>query len=82
MIHSSRSPTLQALIGAGVLLVGVLLAWGATSLPEGVGYSGVGPAVLPWFVSGGGVAVRRAADRARTERRLPRARGGFGRRAR
>ena len=52
MTHSSRSPTHQALIGVGVLLVGGLLAWGATFLPEGVGYSGVGPAVLPWFVSG------------------------------
>ncbi len=51
MTHSSRSHIHQALIGAGVLAVGGLLAFGATSLPAGVGYSGVGPAVLPWFVS-------------------------------
>ncbi|WP_418320475.1 tripartite tricarboxylate transporter TctB family protein [Piscinibacter sakaiensis] len=52
MSHSSRSQTHQALIGVGVLIVGGLLAWGASGLPEGVGYSGVGPAVLPWFISG------------------------------
>lgn len=51
MSHSSRSPRSQGAIGAGVLVVGALLAWGASSLPAGVGYSGVGPAVLPWFVS-------------------------------
>ncbi len=52
MSHSSRSQRHQALIGAAVLVVGALMAWGASGLPEGVGYSGVGPAVLPWFVAG------------------------------
>ena len=33
------------------MALGGLLAWGAVSLPAGVGYSGVGPAVLPWVVS-------------------------------
>jgi len=49
--HSSRSVPAQALIGAGALVLGGLLAWGASGLPPVVGYSGVGPAVLPWFVS-------------------------------
>ena len=51
MSHSSRSTTHQALIGAGALLLGGLLAWGARDLPDAVGYSGVGPAVLPWIVA-------------------------------
>jgi putative tricarboxylic transport membrane protein len=51
MSHSSRSRPLQVLIGAGVLAVGGLLAWGARGLPDAIGYSGVGPGVLPWFVS-------------------------------
>ena len=49
--HSSFSNRSQALIGAAALVIGGLLAWGASGLPEGVGYSGVGPAVLPWFVA-------------------------------
>ncbi len=52
MDHSSRSFRHQALIGVGVFVLGGLLAFGASGLPAGVGYSGVGPAVLPWFVSG------------------------------
>ena len=52
MSHSSRSTTHQSLIGVAALVIGGLLAWGASSLPAGVGYSGVGPAVLPWFVAG------------------------------
>jgi putative tricarboxylic transport membrane protein len=49
--HSSRSAAHQTLIGVGALLIGAVLAWGARSLPAGVGYSGIGPAVLPWFMS-------------------------------
>jgi putative tricarboxylic transport membrane protein len=51
LAHSSRSATHQTLIGVGAWVIGALLAWGATSLPAGVGYSGIGPAVLPWFMS-------------------------------
>ena len=51
MAHSSRSATHQTLIGIGALVIGGLLAWGARSLPAAVGYSGIGPAVLPWFMS-------------------------------
>ncbi len=41
----------QALIGAGALAVGGLLAWGARTIPGEAGYSGVGPNFLPWVVA-------------------------------
>lgn len=41
----------QALAGAGVALLGILMAWGAWDLPAEAGYSGVGPNFLPWVVS-------------------------------
>ena len=42
---------LQALIGAAVLVVGALLAFGAVSIPGEAGYAGVGPNFLPWVVA-------------------------------
>ncbi|MCT9809699.1 tripartite tricarboxylate transporter TctB family protein [Acidovorax sp. Be4] len=39
---------LQTVVGAGVLLVGVALAFGALSIPGNAGYGGVGPNFLPW----------------------------------
>jgi putative tricarboxylic transport membrane protein len=41
----------QTLIGAGALLVGAVLAWGAAAIPAEAGYAGVGPNFLPWVVS-------------------------------
>ena len=41
----------QALVGAGVLGLGLLLAAGATQLSGEAGYGGVGPNFLPWVVS-------------------------------
>jgi putative tricarboxylic transport membrane protein len=41
----------QALVAAGVLLVGALLAFGALSIPSTAGYAGVGPNFLPWLVA-------------------------------
>lgn len=41
----------QTLIGAGALLVGAAMAWGATEIPAQAGYSGVGPNFLPWVVA-------------------------------
>jgi len=41
----------QTLIGAGALLIGAAMAWGATQIPAQAGYSGVGPNFLPWLVS-------------------------------
>ena len=43
--------TLQTLIGAGVLLIGLGLAAGAVSIPSAAGYGGVGPNFLPWLVA-------------------------------
>lgn len=50
--HSSRSPRLHALVGAGVVGLAVVLAVGATSISTEAGYGGVGPNFLPWVVSG------------------------------
>jgi putative tricarboxylic transport membrane protein len=41
----------QTFIGAGALLVGALMAYGASSIPSAAGYAGVGPNFLPWVVS-------------------------------
>jgi putative tricarboxylic transport membrane protein len=41
----------QTLIGVGALLVGALLAAGATAIPSAAGYAGVGPDFLPWVVA-------------------------------
>ena len=41
----------QTLIGAGALLLGILMAAGVTSIPSTAGYAGVGPNFLPWVVS-------------------------------
>lgn len=41
----------QTLIGAGVVLLGGLIAWGAISIPSDAGYAGVGPNFLPWVVA-------------------------------
>jgi putative tricarboxylic transport membrane protein len=41
----------QTLIGAGALVVGAAMAWGASEIPSQAGYAGVGPNFLPWVVS-------------------------------
>ncbi len=41
----------QTLVGAGVLLTGLALAFGALSISSEAGYGGVGPNFLPWLVS-------------------------------
>ena len=41
----------QTAVGAGVLIVAGVMAWGATAIPADAGYSGVGPNFLPWVVS-------------------------------
>jgi putative tricarboxylic transport membrane protein len=51
MSTSQPSTRHQAYIGAGVLLVGGLMAFGASSIPADAGYAGVGPNFLPWVVS-------------------------------
>jgi putative tricarboxylic transport membrane protein len=42
----------QLLVGAGVLVLGLLVAAGATQISSEAGYSGVGPNFLPWVVGG------------------------------
>ena len=41
----------QTAVGAGVLLTGLALAFGAISISSEAGYGGVGPNFLPWVVS-------------------------------
>ncbi|RQP23909.1 tripartite tricarboxylate transporter TctB family protein [Piscinibacter terrae] len=38
-------------IGAGIVLIAMLLAVGATQIPSDAGYAGAGPNFLPWVVS-------------------------------
>ncbi|MES2098874.1 MAG: tripartite tricarboxylate transporter TctB family protein [Pseudomonadota bacterium] len=44
-----RTP--QALIGAGVIVVAALMAFGAKQISAEAGYGGVGPNFVPWVVS-------------------------------
>jgi putative tricarboxylic transport membrane protein len=41
----------ETAVGAACLLVGAMLAWGATSISSEAGYAGVGPNFLPWVVA-------------------------------
>ena len=51
-MKQANSPfALQTLVGAGVLLLGSGLAFGALSIPSEVGYAAVGPNFLPWLVA-------------------------------
>lgn len=48
--HTAKH-THHVLIGAGVLALAALLAWGASAIPGEAGYGGVGPNFLPWLVA-------------------------------
>ncbi len=48
---AGAAPAGQWAIGAGGVLLGALMAWGATSIPGEAGYAGVGPNFLPWLVA-------------------------------
>jgi putative tricarboxylic transport membrane protein len=50
--HSSESTRLQTAIGAGVMLIALLLAVGAIDIRGGVGYAGIGPGFLAWTMAG------------------------------
>lgn len=50
-MSSSPSNPSQTLVGIGVLLVGAMMAYGATFISAEAGYAGVGPNALPWLVS-------------------------------
>ena len=47
-----NAPRLQVAVGAGVVVVGALVLWGATYLPTSGGYAQVGPGVVPRIVAG------------------------------
>jgi len=51
MSDNSTTTTGQTLVGIGALLIGAVMAWGATFIPSDAGYAGVGPNALPWLVS-------------------------------
>ena len=46
------TPLHQALVGAGTVMVALVLGAGATAIPSTAGYQGVGPNFLPWVVAG------------------------------
>ena len=50
-MNENSSTTGQSLVGIGALLIGAVMAWGATFIPSEAGYAGVGPNALPWLVS-------------------------------
>ena len=49
--HSPPALWPQTLVGAGVLVTGLALAFGAIGISSEAGYGGVGPNFLPWLVS-------------------------------
>ena len=51
MTDASRSQRDQTLVGAGVVIVALGMAYGAIDIPSDAGYAGVGPNFLPWLVS-------------------------------
>jgi putative tricarboxylic transport membrane protein len=51
VIPQAHSPTRQTLLGAAVAVIGLAIAWGATSISSEAGYAGVGPNFLPWVVA-------------------------------
>ncbi len=48
---ATPSPLHQTLVGGGALLIGIVMAVGAASIPSEAGYGGVGPNALPWLVA-------------------------------
>ncbi|MFN0185214.1 MAG: tripartite tricarboxylate transporter TctB family protein [Aquabacterium sp.] len=53
MTDSSSSARAQQLrIGIAVVVLALLLGWGAKDIPAAAGYAGVGPNFLPWVVAG------------------------------
>jgi putative tricarboxylic transport membrane protein len=41
----------QTALGAAAILLGAVMAWGASGIPSAAGYAGVGPNFLPWLVA-------------------------------
>jgi len=51
MIDPATRTRHQTLVGAAVLVIGALMAFGAIGIPSTAGYAGVGPNFLPWVVA-------------------------------
>ncbi|MEJ6005436.1 tripartite tricarboxylate transporter TctB family protein [Paucibacter sp. AS339] len=51
MTVTSSAQRHQSLVGAGALVVGALMAYGATFISSDAGYAGIGPNAMPWLVS-------------------------------
>ena len=49
--HCIPSPRAQMLVGVGVVLVAIGMAFGAFQISGNAGYGGVGPNFLPWVVT-------------------------------
>lgn len=45
------SVAIETAIGVAVLLVALVMMWGASQIPADAGYAGVGPNFLPWVVA-------------------------------
>ena len=66
MTDMPRAPQRAHLsIGGCTVVLGVLIGWGALSIPSAAGYAGVGPNFLPWVVAlalcvCGGLLIRQA----------------------
>ncbi|HEY1395256.1 tripartite tricarboxylate transporter TctB family protein [Roseateles sp.] len=48
---ATPAPLYQTLVGAAAMVVGGVMAFGASAIPSDAGYSGIGPNALPWFVA-------------------------------
>lgn len=48
---ASRAPWQHIAIAVATLLLGAVIAWGATGITSEAGYAGVGPNFLPWVVA-------------------------------
>ena len=51
MSATSAALRQQTCVGAGTLLVGALMAYGACFISSDAGYAGIGPNAMPWFVA-------------------------------
>lgn len=51
MKASSAAAGQQTWVGVGALVVGALMAYGASFISSDAGYAGIGPNALPWFVA-------------------------------
>jgi putative tricarboxylic transport membrane protein len=51
MAETLKTDSRQQWVGAGALLVGAVMAFGASQIPAQAGYAGVGPNFLPWVAA-------------------------------